>query len=139
MSSRPSARFATIRSLRLDAAISDQASRKTRRSLVYPTLKSISLIVFAWLFPSVMLAAPSVVEHNACDTPAFGDQADKIPDKISACTRILEDTSKPPHDRALILSVRATAYSQIGDDEKANADFAGAIRTDPGNADIYLL
>lgn len=96
--------------------------------------KLLGLAMFVWLFPSVGLPAPTSADRNTCGAPAVGDQTDKI----NACTRILEDTGDLPGDRALAFTYRAIAYSQSGDDGKANADFAEAFKTDPNNADIYL-
>lgn len=61
------------------------------------------------------------------------------PDKIiPACTRMAEDRTDTPHNRAVAYYDRGNAYKTLKDYDRALADYSDALKLDPRYAHAYL-
>ena len=81
----------------------------------------------------------------ATNTPSWTDQDEddctrsQDPDKvIPACTKMAEDRTDTPHNRAVAYYDRGNAYKDLKDYDRALADYGDALKLDPRYAHAYL-
>jgi len=93
----------------------------------------------------ISLAVISVVSLIAIITPASADQrdwgeclGDNPETAITGCTRIVQRTAETKKDRASAYHNRGLAHAINADLDRAIADFSGAIRLEPTNADSFI-
>ena len=86
------------------------------------------------------IAATSVLLTLGLVVPGFGasqgdrDDCQQVTDndrRIINCTRVIDDRSESPRNRAIALNFRGNALRDKGDNDRAIADFTEAIRLDP--------
>lgn len=84
-----------------------------------------------------------VVGPNTGQRPSSQDEDDctrsQDPDKvIPACTRMTQDRSDTPHNRAVAFYDRGNAYKNRQEFDRAITDYSDAIKLDPQYAHAYL-
>lgn len=86
-----------------------------------------------------VLAWPVSRPANALDQRDMEDCSQSVDAdrRISGCTRVLEARGQKPRSRSAAYNNRGSAYLAKGDQERALADFAEALRADPQNAFAY--
>ncbi|MER8864246.1 tetratricopeptide repeat protein [Mesorhizobium sp. M0751] len=88
--------------------------------------------MLACLIVLLALGAPTLAEDSHdCGGAAAGSQ------RIAACTRIIEDRTRSSGSRAVAYHNRAIVWTEIGDTDRALADYDNAIALDPDDTDAY--
>jgi tetratricopeptide (TPR) repeat protein len=79
-------------------------------------------------------SVPAITDQDEDDCTRSED-----PDKvIPACTKLAEDQSDTPHNRAVAYYDRGNAYKNLKDYDRALADYSDALKLDPRYAHAYL-
>lgn len=100
-------------------------------------------LVRVWLKSSGWALTAAIV-LTVSTFPAFAASSDCVSDdeveptvRIAACTRMIEDTTEPADDRQTAYGKRGNALVELGDHDRAMADFDQAISLDPNQARGY--
>jgi tetratricopeptide (TPR) repeat protein len=93
-------------------------------------------VVAAALFACTVAVTPAKAESDSDLCHTF--DTSKIPEKIAACTRILNSGRLRGRNLAIAYNDRAEGYRIAKELDKALADFGRSIKTDPQLAYAYL-
>ncbi len=79
-----------------------------------------------------LLALPAwTLVHAATDAELCGSAGVGAADRVAACDRVLRSAQLAPADAARTVYSRGVAYGELGDNERAIADFTTALRGNP--------
>jgi tetratricopeptide (TPR) repeat protein len=78
---------------------------------------------------------PSATTAQDDDDCTRSQDPDKV---IPACTKLAEDRTDTPHNRAVAYYDRGNAYKNLKDYDRALADYSDALKLDPRYAHAYL-
>jgi tetratricopeptide (TPR) repeat protein len=96
----------------------------------------ISIGLLTALAGITLVSLPATADDTEiCAEAKVGDAGNAV---LNACTRLIEQSTRSPEDRAQLHINRAAQYQLWNQDDQAIADYDSAIKLDPGNADPYF-